>query len=185
MLILEAITQLAEAAQQASEIMTERARIKAQFETEWNAVSDKINSFETALSPMVVELNADIAEYGYQEQSAVQEPLNRLPKQEDSKQKLQKAKLLFEAPEQRFEDAWKILVEVSNAYDLTSVIDEARLKFKDVLDMEESCRVDIVAIENRLDDLDDKYENFVPVKDKRRVRQVIYEVKSLLGEEDI
>lgn len=179
--VVEGFERMADAAQKAAEVMTERKRISTEFGPESNRLREMIAMFDIARFPIVEELKQRAMAYGSEEQQRVLKPLQQLPDNNESLNQMDRAKLLFDAPEQRYEDAWQILVVVNQAYEVDGLVAEARAKFQDLLAIEKGCYTDIGNIEVRIGRVRQQYDHFAENGEMIAVTAKVEQAKQLLG----
>ncbi len=183
--IINGLAQMVDASKEALVIMVERKRIKEQFTPAWEQLNKTVAGFDIANFPKIDELRRDLNLYGGNERRYVLMPMSKLPNMEDSQKQLEKTEYHFNAPEQRFEDAWAILVSLNEAYDVDEIINQVVANYRELMAIESECEKKINTIQSQLSSVKRKYGSHVSSSDVSRLEDKLNEAKALLSNKEV
>lgn len=184
-IIIDNLVHMDKASAQVLEMMNERKRIKAEFVPEWNTVQQRVGEFSSIIAKVYSVLQDKVSAYGRAEQQMVLKPLSELPQSEAGEYKLSKAKLLFDAPEQPYEEAWSILQDVNTTYDVYGVESKALALFAELVNMEGKCHSDLAGAESQLSEVKYRYGSYLSNFGLGSIERAMDQVKELLQRKQV
>ncbi len=184
-LALEQLLVMQAAANNASALMKERQRIKDNFLHEWMRIKKLVETFDLDSMPEVHQLKASVNEYGVEEQVDVLAPLQQIPPTEQSLRDLEKARELFEAPDQPFETAWQILEDVAQAYNIEGLVAAAQREFDKLKNLEQDCHNTLATLHARYDVIHKEYSEYIEEDDADEVKKTYAAASNALKEKEI
>lgn len=184
-IIIDNMIQMDRSSRTALEVMVERKRIRDDFEPTHDALQKQVEQFASTGARILAELQSKVAAYGSQEQQMVLKPLSELPPKEAGMAKLSQAQMLFEAVDQRYEEAWAILQEVKASYDVHSVEATAKARFDELMSIEAVCHSDLAGAESELLNIKYKYSSYLSSYGIGSIERGIDQVKELLERKEL